>query len=708
MSDRGEWEPLRELAEAYGIATSYRDWQGNPVEVPRSTVVGVLAALGVDVPTPERIEQALAQRRLAPWRRVLPPVVVTTEGTAPSVRVHVPEATPVDVEVRCEDGTVRRDLMQLLVHVQPVEVDGVLVGEYVYRLPADLPLGWHTVVARHTGGEATAPVAVTPAFLGVPAGLRTWGLMVQLYSVRSAASWGIGDLHDLADLTGWSAGAGAGLVLVNPLHASAPVPPLEPSPYFPATRRFPNPLYLRVEDIAEYATAPVEVRARVDDLAQPLRPSPATADRLDRDSCWRAKLAALEMVYELPRSRSRQQEYERFVAAEGSALDEFATWCALAEKHGADWRGWPTGLRAPGAPDVAAARADLADRVDFYCWLQWQLDEQLAAVQRTATAAGMPLGVMHDLAVGVAPGGVDAWAGQDVLALGVTAGAPPDAFNQQGQDWQQPPWHPTRLAEAGYAPYRDMLRALLRHSGGLRVDHVAGLFRLWWIPDGASPFDGTYVRYDHQAMVGILALEAHRAGAVVVGEDLGTIEPATRDYLAERGVLGTSVLWFERDDGGAPLPAERWRELCLATVTTHDLPPTAGYLAGDHVALRHELGLLTRSVEDERAADEADRAQWLETLRTNGLLDDPAAGDAHVIAAMHAYVCRTPARLVGVALTDAVGERRTQNQPGTVDEYPNWRVPLTDPDGRPLLLEDVMSSPRALDLLRVVHRALRS
>jgi 4-alpha-glucanotransferase len=280
-------------------------------------------------------------------------------------------------------------------------------------------------------------------------------------------------------------------------------------------------------------------------------------------------------------------------------------------------------------------------------------------------------------------------------------GAPPDPFNQRGQDWSQPPWRPDRLEEQGYAPLRDLVAAVLRHAGGVRVDHIIGLFRLWWIPEGMSPADGTYVRYDHEAMIGVLALEAHRAGAVVVGEDLGVVEPSAREYLASRGVLGTSILWFERGDDGRPLPAERWRELCLASVTTHDLPPTAGYLAGEHVRLRDRLGLLTRPLEEEIAVDEAERESWLEELRARGLLS--LDGDeTEQVRALHEYLTLTPSRLRCVALTDAVGDRRTQNQPGTTDEYPNWRVPLSGPDGRPMLLEDVIASQRALSVAAAV------
>ena len=254
----------------------------------------------------------------------------------------------------------------------------------------------------------------------------------------------------------------------------------------------------------------------------------------------------------------------------------------------------------------------------------------------------MEIGVIHDLAVGVKPGGADAWTLAGVLARNVTVGAPPDMFNQQGQNWTQPPWHPVRLAESGYAAYRDMLRTVLRHAGGIRVDHILGLFRLWWIPEGAGPGEGTYVYYDHEALIGILALEAQRAGAIVIGEDLGVFEPWVRDYLAERGIFGTSILWFEHDADG-PIPPERYRQQCLTSVNTHDLPPTAGYLAGEHVTLRESLGLLRRPVDEERAEAVAEQEAVLGMLRERGLLPEPGHEDVQgTVEALYAFTTLTP------------------------------------------------------------------
>jgi 4-alpha-glucanotransferase len=691
---------LVELARAYAVMTEYVDWRGQQVRVSAETIEAVLAALGVDTADQDGARERKEQER---WLRMLPPTLVTVAGGQTWVPVHVRDGDPVDVWVELEDGSVRR-ADQVDHWVDPREVGGSRIGEATFAVPHDLPLGYHAIRARSGETEATCHLIVTPGWLGLPQHAdkpKQWGFATQLYSVRSAGSWGLGDLTDLTDLAVWSASRlGADYVLVNPLHAAEPLAPLEPSPYLPSSRRFFNPIYLRVERIPEYAGLPQHERDAVDQLVAQLPPWLTPQDPVDRNAAWTAKRAALRIVHAAPRSAGRELDQAAFRDREGAALTDFATWNVLAEDHGNDMREWPEEYRRHDSPAVARFAAEHADRVDFECWLQWVLDEQLQQTQAKATGAGMGLGVMHDLAVGVHPGGADAWRLQDVYAQGVQVGAPPDPYNQLGQDWSQPPWRPDRLAELGYQPFRDLIGAVLRHAGGVRVDHILGLFRLWWIPVGGPPDEGTYVRYDHEAMIGVLALEAHRAGAVVVGEDLGVVPPETRDFLASRGVLGTSVLWFEQHDG-RPLPAEHWREWSLASVTTHDFPPTAGYLVGDQVRLQHQLGLLEGDLEAELANAQAQVAGWLGEVRRRGLLTEDADSD-EVVRALHGYLTLTPARLLCVALTDAVGDRRTQNQPGTTDEYPNWRVPLAGPDGVPIPLEAVFTSSRASALAQIV------
>jgi 4-alpha-glucanotransferase len=571
-----------------------------------------------------------------------------------------------------------------------------------------LPLGVHRLSAGTPDGRSTdAGLVVAPARVPGPDG-RSHGFLVQLYSLLSARSWGMGDLGDLAELATWSGRSlGASFVQVNPLHAAVPGAPTDPSPYRPSSRRFPDPVHLRIEDVPEYAYADPADRRRLEELrnrAAKLRESVLDKGALiDRDAVWELKAQALEIIHRVPLGPGRRAAYRDFVAEAGQALEDHATWCALAEVYGSEWHDWPAALRDPRSPQTAEARAGLADRVDFHSRLVWLTDEQLAAAGRAAREAGMEVGIVHDLAVGVHPGGADAWAQQDSFAAGMSVGAPPDAFNAHGQDWGLPPWRPDALAASGYAPYRGLLRGILRNAGALRIDHVMGLFRLWWVPIGSPPTEGAYVRYDAEAMLAVLVLEAHRAGAVVIGEDLGTVEPGVREALSRRGVLGTSVLWFERDwtGDGRPLPPAKWREGCVATATTHDLPSTAARLTGGHVELRHRLGLLARPLEEEQTEETADVAEWLGLLLDLGLLPEGAGDEEGAIRAVYRYLLRTPARMVGIWLPDAVGDRRPQNLPGTWDQYPNWRLPVSDAEGRPMSLEELAASPRLHRLLEV-------
>ncbi len=696
---------LAELAHALGVSTQYRDWKGRDTDVSDETIVTVLGALGVDASDDTAVQHALTGRADAAWAQVLPPVVVLIEGAAPWVPVHLPHGSDLTARIELEAGE-RRTVEQVDHWVDPREIDGVTVGEATLKLPADLPLGYHRLIVTTGNGtpaEHETTVIVTPERLGLPDSLlgeRVWGLQTQIYGVRSDRSWGIGDAADLAELGTWAARSDADFVLVNPVHAAEPVAPMEPSPYLPTTRRFVNPMYIRVEEVPEIGYLSAAEHQLVEWHADDARRL-NKLEQLDRDGCWTAKNAALRMIFRVPRTHRRAREFEQFCVDEGQGLTDYATWCALALDRGLPWEGWPEHLRDPRSPQVAAERERLAGEVEFQCWLQWIAQRQFADAQRELRSAGMALGVLQDLAVGVHPGGADAWALGDVLATGISVGAPPDDYNQLGQDWSQPPWRPDRLAEQAYAPYRRMIRTALGMAGGLRVDHILGLFRLWWVPRGKQPTEGTYVRYDHEAMVGILALEAHRAGAVVIGEDLGTVEDWVRDYLAERGILGTSILWFERDSNAGPLPPETYRTLCLASVTTHDLPPTAGYLQGEHIGVRHELNLLTQPLEEEIAQDDAQREAMLAALRSRGLLAARASVEDQVIA-LHRFLTTAPSVLLGVSVNDLCGDVRTINQPGTHEEYPNWRLPLADGEGRAVSLEQLMMSRRGKRLIRSV------
>jgi 4-alpha-glucanotransferase len=533
-------------------------------------------------------------------------------------------------------------------------------------LPPDLPLGYHELVTE----SGTGRVVVTPGACPLPDG-RKWGWAAQLYACRSEESWGMGDLGDLRRLARWSAGLGAGMLLVNPLSAPLPVLPQQPSPYYPSSRRFRNPLYLRVEEVPGAADA----HADVERLAAAGRA--LNRERLiDRDAIFALRREALEAIFARFRS---DPAFERYCAAEGDALHDYATFCALVEELGAPWRDWPDGYRHPSRPEVAAFAARRAERVRFHQWLQWLCDLQLSR------AAG-ELDLVGDLPIGVDPAGADAWMWQDTFALGMRVGLPPDEFNTRGQDWGFPPFDPNHLRAAGYEPFAQTLRACLRHAGGLRIDHAAGLFRLFWVPEGASPTEGTFVRYPAADLLGILALEAHRAGAWVVGEDLGPMEEGVREELARRGLLSYRLLWFEEE------PPRNWPVQALAAVTTHDLPTVAGLWTGADLEAQHRLGL-----EPNEESTEAIRIRLTQALEEASLVKPDADVD-EVVEGTHRLLATAPSTLVSATLDDACSTLERPNQPGTLDEWPNWCLAL------PRSLEELEADPRPRRIAEILDR----
>lgn len=631
-------DDLRRLAAAHGVATSYRNERREPVEVDADVVIRVLGLL--DVEAAGEADRRRELEKLAELDRA--------GAVAPALAIRVgegPRPLPGAAALVAEGG-------------ERIEVRD--------ELPGDLAVGWYRLHMRD-GQEATL-VAAPPQ---VPATPATWGWMLQLYGLRSKSSWGAGDLGDLRDFVNWTAAThGAGAVLLNPLHAPGPTHPVQPSPYTPSSRRFSNPLALRIEDLAAYRRADPDTRAEVDAL----RVSPA-GERIDYDLVWAAKRAALELLW---RAEGRPSPLDESPASQG--LADWAAYCALAERHGGRWSRWPEPLRDVAGPAVTAARRELAPRVAFHAWVQQQCAEQLAAVRAAARDAGMALGVLHDLPVGVDADGADAWALADLFATGASIGAPPDNFTPRGQDWGLPPWRPDRLAATGYSAFRDMLRAVLAHADGLRIDHVAGLWRLWWIPPGDGPDRGTYVHYDAEIMLAALATEAHLANATVVGEDLGTVEPEVTEALAANEMLGCAVSWFTRDESAPDqplLPSTKWPSRAAASLSTHDLPTAAGFLRGDHVRVRAELGLLNDVPAEQRTA-EKERAEWLALLRSEGLLDGDEPDESAIIVAMHRFLASTPSRLKLISPYDVLAEPRQPNLPGTIDEYPNWRLPLAE------------------------------
>jgi 4-alpha-glucanotransferase len=551
-----------------------------------------------------------------------------------------------------------------------VTLEGGGTVEIRGRLDGDVPIGYHRL-ATDDGERA---LIVSPGRCHLPQGWRGWGWAAQLYAARSASSWGIGDLGDLARIGTWASSLGAAFVMINPLHAAAPGPDQESSPYSPTSRRMHNLAYL---DIAAVAAAVGVDAAIVDDIAAVGRAS--NSERLiDRDRVVALKTNALERLWAaLPPDRPPSTSTGRSGAASPDSMHDLTTWIALAERFGRDWTTWPARYRSPRSPDVVAFAAEHSDRIAFHRWVQGLLEAQLESASASTR-------VIQDMPIGFDPAGADAWTWQDLLAPGFHVGAPPDEFNAAGQDWGLPPFLPEALRRADYQPLIETLRSTMTSGGGLRIDHVMGLFRLWCIPEGNDPADGAYVRYPSDDLLDIVALESARRGALVIGEDLGTVEESVRDAMAARDMLSYRLLWFEDDE------PERWPRRAMAAVTTHDLPTVAGLWTGSDIDEQRRLGL---------AANETSLHAIRERLRDRGGLDERATVDEAVMAA-HRLLARAPSTLLCATLDDALAVPERPNVPGAALDRPNWCLAL------PETFESFSAGPLPLAIAAVLDEAV--
>ena len=701
---------LHQLCEQVGIASGYRDTWEREHETSDETRLALLRAMGV-INEASEAAAAMRDRRDRESRRRLPAVCVRREDELPYLwEIGCGEETAKQAlrwTLALENGETRSgetslDELQLMVlH----ETDGQRRVKMVFKWHEPLPSGYHRfrLEPADAGGEAAAmTLIIVPARCYMPPGLedgtRVWGPALQLYAVRSGRNWGIGDFTDLRNAVELMAGAGAGVVGVNPLHALFPHDPGHISPYSPSSRAYLNPLYIDIEGIPGYNGCPEARDLVAEPRFQARLRALRSAQFVDYPGLSNAKLEVLRTVYQAFRAHDlrdatpRAAAFSRFLAEGGEPLLQFALYHALQEDfHARDaaiwgWPVWPEPFRNPAAPAVRAFLESHRERVEFHAWLQWIADEQLAACGQRSRELGLTVGLYLDLAVSIARAGAEAWAWQDLYATAATIGAPPDAFNLRGQDWGLPPMVPERLTESAYAPFIATLRANMRHAGALRIDHVMGLARLYWVPRGATPGEGAYVGYPVRDLLGILALESQRNRCMVIGEDLGTLPEGLDAQLTSANVLSCRLLLFEKEPGATFKPPAAYPRQALAAATTHDLPTLKGFWQGHDLDVRAHLNLypsdvLRRQQVEERARD---RARLLAALEREGLL--PAGVSIHpasapemtpgLALAIHAYLARSPAQLMTVQMEDVLGQLEQVNLPATSGEYPNWQRKL--------------------------------
>jgi (1->4)-alpha-D-glucan 1-alpha-D-glucosylmutase len=726
-----EREALLRLCRHYGIAPDYYDIWGTHHDVSAANLSALLAAMGVPSGSDTEIDAATAAAESERWRALLPAAVVVREHVTPwTIRLHLVAAraaSPISWRLSCEDGSALEGAFDpgALGGAESRELEGerYLAADFV--LPATAPCGYHRLALLQAGKVlAETLLAVAPARCYRPAavdeGARAWGAAVQLYSVRSERNWGMGDFSDLATIVAQWGARGAATIGINPLHALYPHNPEHISPYSPSSRCFLNMLYLDVEAIEDFgesdealalARSP-EFRATLEGLRQ--------AELIDYTGVAALKLAALERCYahfhshHLAGDTARARAFRDFQTTGGRALQLHALFEALQEQfHRQDpniwgWPAWPPAYRDPASAEVAHFAQAHIGRVGFYQYLQWQTELQLERVGQRSLQLGLGIGLYQDLAVSVDRGGAEAWAHQDLYALTASVGAPPDDFNLRGQDWGLPPLLPQRLRAAAYAPFIAMLRANMRYAGALRIDHVMGLARLFWVPQGGAPGDGAYVHYPFEDLLGILALESQRNRCLVIGEDLGTVPDEVRAAAAREGILSYRVLIFERRNSGEFKTPAEYPVDALVAVSTHDLPTLAGYWEGRDLLLRQAL-VQAASDEARQAqlrARAQDRAQLLlalarEQLLPGGVSTDPASLPQMTPAcarALHAFLARSPSRLLVVQLEDVLGLLDQVNLPGTTSGHPNWRRRL------PLALERWPADERFVELTALLRQ----
>lgn len=676
-------DALEQLAGCYGISTQFENAYGTHVAVDRQTIKLLLESMGVSVNNDIEAQTALEEFRRRAQENPLPAAVVV-----------------VPIDGACILYLKRERLLAHLEWRVVLESGGELTGKHYWAdhspfsdpvaLPLHgLPLGYHRLFLPQLDFETHLIVSPGRCWLPDQAEGGIWGIAAQLYLLRSANNWGIGDFSDLRELIKLSAARGCDVIGVNPLHQMFLDDPEAASPYSPATRLYLNPLYIDVTAVPEWTqSSAAQAQANSEDFAQKLQRCRA-AHLVDYTGVTALKIEALQLAYQTfleHGTPERKATFATFVRERGQSLDRASLFQVMREHFSKtnpedrDWRRWPVQFQSFASEAMDQFAAEHQADIQFQNWLQFIADEQLSRASDVANESGMAVGLYRDLAVGCAASGAETWANPPAFLQGNLVGAPPDIFNPAGQNWGLPPFDPVALAREGYRSFAELIRANMLHAGGLRIDHVMGLQRLFCIPEGKHAAEGAYVQFPIDDLLGVLALESQRQQCLVVGEDLGTVPSGFRERLTNANVLSYRVLFFEQDyHAGRFVPPGHYPQLAFSTTGSHDLPTLLAWWTADDLVLKDKLGLFPTPEETasqgERRARE--KRNILSAFADAGLLSGPvdveslSAEDFAILA--HRYLALTPSMLLATQLDDITADRDPVNVPGTYLEHPNWR-----------------------------------
>ncbi len=716
------------LAAMHGIGGSYHDFKGDLQYIAATSKAAILEAMGVGTLDERAIDAAILNQDTVHWMRMLPAAKVVTVGEPAVVEVAIPlalNARQITWSITLEYGAERNgaaavSALKVLEHGALDEREFVRVE---LTLPTDLPLGYHSLtVTLDTGLSGETRLIVAPATSFEPEaiqrGERVWGIAVQLYSLRSKRNWGMGDFRDLRELVELAAPFGCGIIGLNPLHALMPANPAHISPYSPSSREFLNVLYIAVEDVPEFATCEA-ARALVASAGFQAQLARLRAtDAVDYVQVAAAKFAVLPLLYaqfraeHIERDTPRGQAFKQYVEERGEPLHRHALFDAL-DAHWRlqgpqywGWPSWPEEYRDPASAAVARFARERARDVEYFVYLQWLAEEQLTQSQHLARELGMSVGLYGDVAVGANPAGSETWSNRHLYLQNASVGAPPDALALKGQDWGIPPQHPDELRAQRYEPFIVMIRNNMRPVAALRLDHAMTLFRLWWVPRGMTSAQGAYVHYPLDDLIAILALESHRNGCVVIGEDLGTVPKEVRRAMERYRIYHYKVLFFEREANGRFKAPHEYVPQALATVTTHDLPTLRGWWESHDIELRDRLNLYP----SEAVKDEMHRSRGGELISMMQALNEqrlwywqqhePLPQYSPALArAIHAFLGLSASNIAMLQIEDLIGMTDAVNVPGTDQEHANWQRKVA------LETEAILARPEVRDMLDAMNKA---